>query len=324
MAPLHILIVGTSIAGPTLATLLLLTALPAPEKPHITLLERSSSLRQEGQNIDIRGAGLTIMRHLGIELAVRRATTREKGVRLVDGRDRVWAEIAADRTGGTSTPTADVEILRGTLAGILLARVRAVSETVQAAGGAGVEVLFGESVERIEQDDGKGVTVQFARSKETRRFDLVVGADGVQSTTRKLVWGTEGECRRVERVAGGTYGAFFSGMAGEGDGLWRRWFHAPGRRGVMLRPSERRERISVLMTVVNDSDARLAAVVGRKREDVAAQKELMREYFQDAGWECDRLLREMMTTDDFYYDMLAQVKMDNWSKGRVVLLGDAG
>lgn len=323
MAPIHILIVGTSIAGPTLATLLLLTALPATEKPHITLLERASYPRKEGQNVDIRGAGLTIMRHLGIELAVRRATTHEKGVRIVDDRDRVWAEVPADHSGRTSTPTADVEILRGSLAAILLKRVREVSKTVHAAGGAGVEILFGEWVDHLEQD-GDGVTVQFARRKETRRFDLVVGADGVQSTTRKMVWGTEGETKRVERVAGGVYGAFFSGMVGEGDGLWRRWFHAPERRAVMVRPSESRERMSVFMTVVNDRDARLPAVVGRKREDVQAQKELMKEYFQDAGWECARLVREMMTTEDFYYDMIAQVKMDKWSKGRVVLLGDAG
>lgn len=47
MAPLKILIVGSSIAGPTLATLLL-NPLPAHEKPHITLLERSPSIRKEG------------------------------------------------------------------------------------------------------------------------------------------------------------------------------------------------------------------------------------------------------------------------------------
>lgn len=323
MPPLNILIVGSSIAGPTLATLLLLTDLPASEKPQITLLERASSPRKEGQNIDIRGAGLTIMRHMGIELAVRRATTHEKGVRLVDERDRIWAEVPADPTGATSTPTADVEILRGTLAGILLDRMQLVSKAVQAAGGAGVEVLFGDRLDRIEQD-GDGVTVHLARSNETRRFDLVVGADGVQSTTRRMVWGTEGEAQRVEKVAGGVYGAFFSGVAGAEHGLWRRWFHAPGRRAVMVRPSESRERMSVFMTVVNDRDARLPAVVGRRGQDVQAQKELMKEYFQDAGWQCDRILGEMMTTDDFYYDMLAQVKMDKWSNGRVVLLGDAG
>lgn len=323
MSPLHILIIGNSIAGPTLATLLLLTELPASEKPHITLLERASSPRKEGQNIDVRGAGITIMRHLGIERAVRAATTQEAGVRIVDERNRVWSSVPADRTGATSTPTADVEILRGTLAAVLLNRAQAESDKVCAAGGAGVEVLFGESASSLEQD-GDGVTVRFTQSKETRRFDLVIGADGVQSTTRRMVWGEEGESQRVQRVAGGVYGAFFRGKSGSEDGLWRRWYHAPGRRGVMIRPSEKKEKMSVLMTVVNDCDERFPAVVGRRKENVQAQKQLMREYFQDAGWECDRIIREMMATDDFYYDMISQVKMDKWSKGRVVLLGDAG
>lgn len=323
MSPLTILIIGNSIAGPTLATLLLLTSLPGPEKPHITLLERASSPRKEGQNIDVRGAGITIMRHLGIERAVRAATTREAGVCIVDERNRIWGAVPADRTGATSTPTADVEILRGTLAGILLNQVRAASEKVRAEGGAGVEILFGEWLSSLEQR-GDGVTVRFAQSKETRRFDLVVGADGVQSSTRRMVWGVEGEAQRVQRVAGGVYGAFFSGKAGSQDGLWRRWYHAPGRRGVMIRPSEAKEKMSVLMTVINDRDERLPAAVGRSKENVQTQKQLMREYFHDAGWECARVLREMMSTNDFYYDMIAQVKMDKWSKGRVVLLGDAG
>lgn len=323
MEPLNILIIGASIAGPTLATLLLTTSLPAAQKPHITLLERSPSLRMEGQNIDIRGAGITIMRHLGIEKRVRAGVTGEEGVRFVDKHNRVWGEFRADRSGKTSTPTADVEILRGTLAEILMARARGVSEEVQAAGGRGVDFLFGDSLDRIEQD-GAGVAVHFAKSGETRRFDLVVGADGLQSSTRRLVWGSEGEARRVKKLAGGVYGAFFGMPARESDSMYRRWFHAPGRRGVMVRPGKTRDQVTVFMTVINDSDERLPAVAGKRREDTQAQKALMREYFQGAGWECDRIVDEMMATEDFYYDMLAQVQMDKRSKGRVVLLGDAG
>jgi hypothetical protein len=48
------------------------------------------------------------------------------------------------------------------------------------------------------------------------------------------------------------------------------------------------------------------------------------EYFQNAGWESERIVTEMNAADDFYYDVLAQIKMDGWSKGKVVLLGDAG
>ena len=321
MAPLNVLIVGCSIAGPTLATFLLLSSLPASQKPRITILERSSVLRPHGQNIDIRGAGVTIIRKLGLETVIRASTTGEEGVQFVDEKNRVWAAFGADKSGKTQTPTSDIEILRGRLAEISFQRSQMVSEDVQKEGGAGIEYVFGDTLEELEQD-GNQVHVRFAKSGERRSYDLVVGADGLQSRTRNMVWGTEGEEGRLKRI--GMYGAFFSMAKGPTDTLWRRWYHASGRRGLTLRPDEQRNKTTVIMTVINDKDSRFLDVATKKRNDMEAQKALFREYFQDAGWESERTIKAMMTTDDFYYDMVAQVKMDKWSKGRVVLLGDAG
>lgn len=92
----------------------------------------------------------------------------------------------------------------------------------------------------------------------------------------------------------------------------------------MVRPDKQNNRTSIYMFVVNDHDARLREVAAKGREDVASQRALLEEYFKDAGWESQRILAEMNKTPDFYYDMIAQVKMGSWSKGRVVLLGDAG
>lgn len=324
MAPLKILIVGCSIAGPALATCLLITDLPACQKPHITILERSNGMRTEGQNIDVRGAGVTILHRLGIEKAVRASTTGEEGVRFVDSQNRTWGQFAADKSGKTSTPTADIEILRGTLAEILFQRAQSVSQAVQTRGGRGIEFLWGDSLDAIQQD-GTTVNVHFAKSGETRAFDLVIGADGLQSTTRSMAWGPQAD-RAVQKLAGGVYGAFFSIPAWETheDTMWRKWYHAPGRRGIMVRPHEKQGRVTAFMTVINDTDERLGRAATRKREDVAAQKELMREYFGEAGWECARVVDGMMQSDDFYYDMIAQVKLEYWSKGRLALVGDAG
>ena len=319
MAPVNILIIGCSVAGPTLATFLLLSPLPASQKPHITVLERSSALRKEGQNVDIRGAGVTIIRKLGLEPVIRASTTGEEGVQLVDEDNRVWAAFAADKSGRTRSPTADIEILRGTLAEICFRRSKSVSDEVQEEGGAGVEYIFGDYLEELEQDENK-VNVRFAKSGERRSYDLVVGADGLQSRTRNMVWGAEGEKDRLKPL--GMYAAFFSMPKGKTDSSWRRWFHAPGRRGIMLRPDGQRDKTTALMSVVNETDTRLAEVAARGREK--EQKELIEEYFRDIGWESNRVIKEMMATKDFYYDIVGQVKMDKWSKGRVVLLGDAG
>ena len=315
----RILIIGCSIAGPTLATLLLLS--PIDPKPHITLLERSPALRTEGQNIDIRDAGLTIIRKLGLESKIRASTTGEEGVQWVDADNRIWAEIAAGKKG-ERTPTAEIEILRGTLAEICVDRSRDVSADIEREGGKGIEYIFGDYVEELEQDEGKDgkVHVRFAKSKEWRSYDLVVGADGLQSRTRRIVWGQEGEKERVKAL--GMYAGYFSMSRIETDTLWRRWFHAPGRKGIMLRPDQSRNRTTALISIVNETDKRFpeVAVKGSQKE----QKELLVEYFQGVGWESERVIREMLWTDDFYYDMVGQVKMDSWSKGKVVLLGDAG
>ncbi|KAK5131685.1 hypothetical protein LTR08_000739 [Meristemomyces frigidus] len=326
MAPLSILIVGSGIAGPTLASFLLLSPLPPHELPHITILERSPGPRVQGQNVDIRGAGMAVIRKLGLEAAVRAATTGEEGVQFVDERNRVWAAFAADKSGRVQTGTSDVEILRGPLAKILWRRNMALSEEVEREGGVGVEYVFDEYLGSLEQDGGK-CHVRFGKSGKRRSFDIVVGADGLQSRTRRQAFGDadenvrgdDGGKERVKRL--GMYGAFFSMPKGETDTMWKRWFTAPRRRVIMVRPHQDKDKSTVFMWVVNEQDPRFRFVA---TQGVDAQKALLAEYFVDAGWESGRIIEEMAMADDFYYDMVAQVHMDKWSEERVVLLGDAG
>ncbi|EME43084.1 hypothetical protein DOTSEDRAFT_72460 [Dothistroma septosporum NZE10] len=318
MAPFNILINGCSVAGPALAIFLLMTPLPADQRPRITILERSPALRTNGQNVDIRGTGVTIIRKLGLEPVIRASSTGEEGVQWVDGKNQVWACFAVDKSGKTQGPTADIEIMRGRLAEIMYDRSKQQSAEVQQSGGAGIQYIFGDYLDSIDQH-GDRVNVHFAKSDEHRSYDLVVGADGLQSSTRKLMWGADGESDRMKQLD--AFGAFFSMPPGETDTMWRRWYHAPGRRGIMVRPDKHRGKSTVLMTIVNDKDERLSEV---SRQGSFAQKALMKEYFEGCGWESERMLKEMDATDDFYYDIIAQVHMQKWSKGRVVLLGDAG
>lgn len=321
MAPLSILIVGGGVAGNALATLLLLLPLPVKDSPHITVLERSAAGLSHGQNIDVRGTGIDILDKLGVEDRVRAATTGEEGVRIVDAKNQIWAQMAADKTGKVQTGTSDVEILRGRLTQILTERSRGVSEEVQRLGGKGVRFVVRDWLASIEQD-GDRVRVVFANSGEEESYDLVVGADGLQSATRKMVWGLQGEEERVKRL--GAYCGFFSMPKGETDSLWRRWYHAPGRKSIMVRPSDQAGRSTVLMIVVNDDDPRFGEAAKVGRESVSRQKTLLGEYFKNAGWESERLIAEMNASEDFYYDAVSQIKMDSWGKGRVVLVGDAG
>ena len=152
MAPQNILIVGGGVAGNALASLLLLLPLPILSLPQITIVERSATSCSYGQNIDVRGTGIEVLRKLGVEDRVRAATTGEEGVRIVDEKNQIWAEMAADKTGKVQTGTSDVEILRGRLTEILRVRAEELSAQVKGLGGKGIEFLNREWLGSLEQD----------------------------------------------------------------------------------------------------------------------------------------------------------------------------
>ncbi|KIH89981.1 hypothetical protein SPBR_00657 [Sporothrix brasiliensis 5110] len=319
--PLSILIVGCSVAGPALASFLQMAPFPPGQRPRITVLERAPAVRNKGQNVDVRGVGAALLRKLGIEKAVKASTTGEAGVQWVTSAGHVWAQLggASDGDTGRHNPTSDIEILRGRMAQILWKRSTTIADTNA------VEYIFGDHLDGIEQDHTTNtVTVHFARAGTKRTFDLVVGADGLLSSTRSMVWGPDHEADCVRPLH--MYAGFFSlpQDAAAGDGDYRRCYHTHGRRLLSIRPERQNHRSTALLTVVNETDERLAkAAQGHGKAVVAAQKELIRDYFADAGWQAPRLVREMMASDDFYYSMVAQVKMATWHRGRVVLLGDA-
>ncbi|GAM85505.1 hypothetical protein ANO11243_035120 [Dothideomycetidae sp. 11243] len=323
--PQSILIVGNGVAGPVLATCLLLSPLPPSERPHITILERSSSPRIQGQNVDVRGAGVGVIRRLGLESSVRSSTTKEEGVEWVDSSNRTWCRLGADKSGKVQTATSDIEILRGRLAQLCYLKCKEVSDAAIARGERGVEFIFGDYIQDLQQDADK-VTVRLAKSGKTQSYDLLIAADGLLSRTRRLAFGAAEDDAAQQRM--GIWGGFFSLPRGPNDSLWRRWFHTTRSRGIMVRPHDDPSLSTVFMYVVNSSDSRFDSVADDGRKGLPEQKALLAEYFSDGGWECPRILQEMHKAEDFYYAPVAQIRFPDadgcpWAKGRVVLLGDA-
>ncbi|WP_437653628.1 FAD-dependent monooxygenase [Sorangium sp. So ce1182] len=286
----HVLITGGSIAGPALAWWL------ARHGMTVTVVERAPTFRDGGQNIDVRGAGRKVVQRMGLEEAIRARTTHEEAIAFVDERNNVRARIGAEQFSGNG-PVAELEILRGELARLLLDHSRA-----------SADYIFGDRIAAL-KDRGDKVEVRFERGDE-REYDLVIVAEGIGSSTRAMQFGDE-----VERVPLDLYIAYFTIPRGESDSNVSRWFNAPGGRSVFLRPDNLGTTRAALSLQEKPR--------GHEKLPQDEQKAFLKERFADAGWETPRVLAALDEVKDFYFEAIGQVKMPRWSKGRVALVGDA-
>ncbi|TDZ15146.1 Uncharacterized protein Cob_v011951 [Colletotrichum orbiculare MAFF 240422] len=309
--PLKVLISGAGVAGPALS-LFLLKSNPAHK---ITIIERSPSLRRGGQQIDLRGQGIPVMRKLGLLDEIKARAVAEDGLAFRDAETgKQWAVFGKNDSGtGRQAFTSEYEIMRGDLVDILYRA--SLEEAQKAKGQGGLKYQFGTHAREIRQlGDGADVTFSDGR---TEKFDLVVGADGQSSRTRRLTFGQESSDRAFKSL--GVNFAFFGIPREKGDGPTAQLCLAPKRRFTAIRAGDRP--VSQGYFGIKSDAPELAM---SSRESVEKQKELWARLFGDAGWQAERLLRGMEETDDFYAQQLGQVKMDTWTKGRVALLGDAG
>ncbi|SOB80026.1 2-polyprenyl-6-methoxyphenol hydroxylase [Sphingomonas guangdongensis] len=286
----RILISGASIAGNAVAALL------ATRGFDVTVVERAPAFRDGGQNIDIRGVGREVLRRMGLEQAALDRGTGEEGTVWVNEDGSPAASFITEELGQDG-PTAEMEILRGDLARLLYDAAR------ERAG-----YLFDDRIERINQDDA-GARVTFA-SGTSETFDAVVIAEGVGSATREQVFAGENDPRWMDMTI-----AYFTIPRAPGDDRTWRWYNAPGKRSVSLRP-DRHGTTRAMLCLSRQAE-------GEQDWSADRQKAFLREQFAGAGWQTDRVLAGMADTDDFYLDVLRQVRIPRWSRGCVVLTGDA-
>ena len=288
MSRRSILISGASIAGPTLASWL------AKAGWEVTVVERFDHVREQGQNIDVRGVGRQVIRRMGLEDAVRAAHTGETGTEFVDEHGRTIAGFAGG-TDDTSGGTAELEILRGQFAKILYEH-----------SAHDAEYVFGDQITALD-DDGSGVDVEF-RHGARRRFDAVVLAEGLRSRSRALIMPDA----HIHEL--GLYNAFLAiPRSGDDTDRWR--VLACGRgRTLSLRPDNLGTTQASLSFI---SDVRGLDRLGR--DDVVA---ILRATFADVGWAAPRVLAEL-DNGSLYFEDIGQAKLGTWSRGRVALLGDA-
>jgi 2-polyprenyl-6-methoxyphenol hydroxylase-like FAD-dependent oxidoreductase len=287
-----ILISGAGIAGSCLAALL------APKGFRVTLVERARELRSSGMPVDVEDAAFGVAERMGVLPRLRDAATCVKGVVFVgkDGR----------RVAGVNLSINDkrcVEVPRSDLAHILYeAAVRAGE----------VEVLFDDSVVAIDQDEG-GVDVAFERAA-ARRFDCVVGCDGLHSNVRRIAFGPEEDF--AEPL--GMYVATFP-FDGTGETPAEVVIYNVPDKALSVHPGTGKGRAIAAFFWRRRGEA----IAGFDGRDAAGNRKLLENEFADAGWRSRELLETLAGVEDFYCDSVSRIRLGGWWKGRVALLGDA-
>lgn len=260
-----------------------------------TVVERAPSLVVGGYKIDVRGAALQVVKQMGVHDAVMAAHTDMQGAMLVDKAGNVVHRMSGDdfghRVGG------DIEIIRGNLCQVLKDHV------------GDVEFLFGDTIQAITQS-ANGALVQFTKNGE-REFDCVIGADGLHSNVRRIVFGEESRFLRDL-------------------GMYLCVYSVPNYLNLDRMEIQYSElgRIAAIWSSRGDANARAcfgfsASTLRIDLRDRAQQQQALRTVYEGIGWEVPRLLEMMPTATDWYFDTAAQIDMPRWSEGRVALVGDA-
>jgi 2-polyprenyl-6-methoxyphenol hydroxylase-like FAD-dependent oxidoreductase len=289
-----VLISGASVAGPVLAYWLHRFGFQP------TVVERTAELRfgRGGHAVDLFGPAVQIMDWMGALPQVRDARTRteiisylREGNRPIDVSAELMSEGVSER---------HIEIMRGDL-----------TKIIYEAGRTDIEYVFGNSISTMREAD-EAIEVTFQHGPP-RAFDLVIGADGLHSITRRLAFGDE---YQFLHFLGGYLAVFTA--PNYLDLQQRMLGFADVGRTAAIYPVRETGQARVLLLW------RTRAPHDFDRHDPAAQRRLIHNLYSDMGWEMPRLLTELDKADDLYLDSISTIVMDTWTRGRVTLVGDAG
>ena len=292
----NVLISGASIAGLSAAYWLNKYGFK------VTIVERASYIRPGGQAIDVRGPAIAVAERMGILDDIRNNSTKLKGMSIVDaasGKETYRNTEATITAGKFDSP--DVEILRDDLCRVLFQAV-----------GDQVTYIFNDTILSLDQDEA-GVNVTFANAAP-QRFDLIIGADGLRSNVRRLVFGADEEFIRYL----GYYVAIFTTPNFLNLDHWEVFIKHEG------------APIATCIVKEKDCEARnylgfgSAEPIDYDHRDIASQKQLITERSPNVGREIQQMKDLMQDSSNFYFDSINQIIMANWSKGRIILVGDAG
>jgi 2-polyprenyl-6-methoxyphenol hydroxylase-like FAD-dependent oxidoreductase len=277
------LIVGAGIAGLALGRALLSRGFS------VEVIERAAAWPVTGAGLYLPGNGVRAITALGLADALMARAVPMSHQRILDHRGRVLSEIDLRRVWGPVGPC--VSIRRADLHRVLLD------------GAAGIPIRLSTTITSVTQTPGN-VCVHFDDGR-SRFYDAVIGADGVNSSIRRLVFG-DIQPRDVGRIS------------------WR--FIAPETHGVTAWTAMLGRGRTFLMIPVGSGGLYCYAdrmANGTERRDRDRELESLRELFRDFGEPVPRVLAQLEDGDGVHVGPIEEVHLDRVVDRRVVLIGDA-
>jgi 2-polyprenyl-6-methoxyphenol hydroxylase-like FAD-dependent oxidoreductase len=291
MWSMDVLISGAGVAGPCLAWWL------ARSGHRPTLVEQAGAPLRGGYIIDFWGKGYDLAETMGLLPRLEEVGYHVREVCMVDAEGRRRGGFS-NAVFGRITNNRFVSLPRSELALALLD-----------AAAPDCELIFGDSILALEPE-GPGVDVRFEQGAQ-RRFDLVIGADGIHSRVRDIAFETQ---TRFQHDLGYCFAAFTIP-------------DYPHRNPDVYLMYNEPERQAGRFTLRDGGALALFIWKTDRGEHMphgdAARREWLRERFANAGWEVPELLARLDESDDLYMDTVSQIRMDRWHRGRIGLVGDA-
>ncbi|MQY26805.1 FAD-dependent oxidoreductase [Nocardia aurantia] len=285
-----VLISGAGVAGSTLAYWL------SRHGYRVTVVERATGQRSSGNPVDVKGGAVDVAERMGVMPTLRAAGSRTSRLVFTDDGGRVRSSVRMRSFQG-SAGDREVEVSRATLASTLLA-----------AAAEAAEIRWDDSVTAL-TPTASGVDVTFARG-EAAHFDLVVGADGVHSATRRLAFGPESEFTRNL----GMYVATLPVERAFGEPDEVVMYNLPGA-ALSVHPGVGQPVAAFMF--------RHAPVPDLDYRDIERQRAMISAVYGGRLGVFRPYLDAVRVAEDVYFDAVTRVMLPHWSSGRITLVGDA-
>ena len=290
MKNIKVLISGASIAGLTSAYWLNKNGF------EVTIVEKAKEIRGGGYPIDVRGSAISISKMMGIYESLKTQSLDNMNIKFLDNDNNLIGNIP----DSTMKEHDDIEIPRGNLT----------NELYKAIQSENIKIIYNDSIKSINSQKN-WVNIEFeSGNKET--YDLIVGADGIHSNTRKLTFGCE---ENYTKYLGYSFTGF--SMANNFNMHKEGWVYSKEGKTSVIYATKDKDFVHAFLIFYEPNESLV------NHRDEKKQRKMVKERFNGIEGITPNMLNSLDEEKSMFFDTTTQIIMDAWSKENIVLVGDA-